>query len=120
MHGDAAAAGRLSASFPAVLDFPTTLPAPAFSFLRASYNESKLRQERPHSFPIWSSSVPTLLCRFCGSTDLRLSRFRSGDFSHLFSLLYPTRCRACRNRELVPLRQALTLRGRGTHRQHAR
>src|SRR5450631_3416886 len=44
-------------------------------------------------------------CKFCGSTDLRISRFRMKDAAHLIVLQYPMRCRVCRDRAYQPVLQ---------------
>ena len=44
-------------------------------------------------------------CKFCSSTDLRISRFRMKDAARLIVLQYPMRCRVCRDRAYQPVLQ---------------
>ncbi|HEU5351327.1 MAG TPA: hypothetical protein VFU55_06995 [Terracidiphilus sp.] len=39
-----------------------------------------------------------MLCPFCGSDQLRVSRFRSHDLKYLFRMRYPVRCHQCMGR----------------------
>jgi hypothetical protein len=41
------------------------------------------------------------LCRSCGSSDLRTSRFRLKDLPFLLILHYPMRCWVCRERDYM-------------------
>ena len=50
-----------------------------------------------------------LTCRICGSTDFRLSHFRSKDVFHLVRLSYPVRCRCCRTRDYVVVFKAVKI-----------
>ena len=45
-------------------------------------------------------------CLSCGSTDLRVSRFRLKDISRLILFQYPMRCWVCRHRDHQPLLHA--------------
>jgi hypothetical protein len=51
----------------------------------------------------------SIVCRSCGSRDLRLSQLRTKDLSHLILLLYPVRCRVCRDRDYYFIFQAMKL-----------
>jgi hypothetical protein len=44
-----------------------------------------------------------MLCSYCGSTELRLSRFRRGDLVKLVFLKRPVRCRLCSKRTYANL-----------------
>lgn len=46
-------------------------------------------------------------CIQCGSTRIRISKFRRTDFFHLLSLQFPVRCRTCFERKYVRLPLAL-------------
>ena len=48
-------------------------------------------------------------CRSCGSTDLRLSRFRMRDLPHLLIFRYPMRCWVCRERDYLPMLRILKI-----------
>jgi len=57
------------------------------------------RQEsETHATQLASPGQRTLRCNWCGSANLRLSRFQPRDFTRLLLLRYPVRCRACRER----------------------
>jgi hypothetical protein len=43
-------------------------------------------------------------------SDFRLSRVRARDFSEIFALKYPVRCRTCRERRFVFILRALKIR----------
>jgi hypothetical protein len=40
----------------------------------------------------------SMRCHICGSSNIRLSRFRMVDIAELLILKYPVRCRTCRER----------------------
>jgi len=46
-------------------------------------------------------------CLSCGSSALRISRFRWKDILPLMTLRYPMRCWVCRMRDYLPLLQIL-------------
>jgi hypothetical protein len=52
-------------------------------------------------------------CPHCGSSRVRLSKFRAVDIERLFFFQYPVRCHACYEREYVGLFAALKLRVAG-------
>lgn len=52
----------------------------------------------------------TFLCRNCGSSDFRRSRFRLSDLGSVFTLQYPVRCHVCKLRRHVPFFLALRYR----------
>ncbi len=49
-------------------------------------------------------------CKYCDSTDFRISRFRMKDLARLMILHYPVRCWVCRERIHMPFLQMLRLR----------
>jgi DNA-directed RNA polymerase subunit RPC12/RpoP len=50
-----------------------------------------------------------MTCVECGSSKLRLSRYRWSDLARLAQLLYPVRCRDCRHRTFVTVPRAFAL-----------
>ena len=48
-------------------------------------------------------------CDWCGSIDLRASRFRQRDIPRLFLFQYPVRCRACHQRSFHSLLSVLKI-----------
>lgn len=45
----------------------------------------------------------SLSCNVCGSSDFRVSSFRSRDLPHLFVLYQPMRCSVCHHRNCQPI-----------------
>lgn len=52
----------------------------------------------------------SILCRNCGSSDFRTSRFRKSDLSRLFLFQLPVRCRSCQERAFVFVQSFLKVR----------
>jgi DNA-directed RNA polymerase subunit RPC12/RpoP len=48
----------------------------------------------------------SLYCPECGSKHVRQAHVHLSDTLHLLALQYPVRCRSCRKRWFVPLRNA--------------
>ncbi len=51
----------------------------------------------------------SLHCQECGSKQVRQAHVHLSDALHLLALQYPVRCRSCRTRWFVPLRDARQL-----------
>ena len=63
--------------------------------------------------------MSALICRSCGSSELRASHLRREDLGKLLSLRYPVRCRVCRERNFIFLPLALGLARKSSRRKDA-
>jgi hypothetical protein len=61
-----------------------------------------------------------IVCRRCGSSDFRVSRFRLGDIRRLLVLQLPVRCHACMLRDFVFFPWIFKLRNAARARQRER
>lgn len=53
-------------------------------------------------------------CRTCGSSQFRISHFRITDFTRLFVLQYPVRCKVCQERSFAFFMVAVEIRRKRT------